>query len=341
MKMQNKQDIFFSIIVPAYNVEKYIKKTIFSIVNQNFKNYELIIVNDFSNDNTTCIINEISKQNPNIIVINHEINKMTHIARANGVTVANGKYIIFLDGDDYFVENAFNILYESIQKNPNNEVYEFGYIMIPSYKKMLPFFKSIDRFTSFFGKENIPAHTVWNKIYDSVLLKKSFALMKMENIKIIEDLYESIVISFFTKKIINIDEVIICYRESTGESTEYKDYSKTTEYLQLVSKTMNLIKLFLIENNLEINLDYLSSRLLEYTMEQYINHQKNKSDKKRLFLMLNSFFELHIIFEYFYQKEETLNNIINSRNYKLFIYLLKPLRKIKRIKDHIFFTRSK
>jgi len=89
----DNRNIYFSIIVPAFNVEKYIHRAISSILTQSFQTFELIIVNDGSSDNTTSIIKEYAKSNKKIIVIDHEKNESQHIARMNGVAAANGKYM--------------------------------------------------------------------------------------------------------------------------------------------------------------------------------------------------------------------------------------------------------
>lgn len=110
MDQQAKQTIInikkrFSIIVAAYNIEDYIKRAIESVESQTFKDYELIIVNDCSTDDTgKIILNECSKYN-NITYIEHEINKKAGGARNTGLKKASGEYIVFLDGDDYLANN--------------------------------------------------------------------------------------------------------------------------------------------------------------------------------------------------------------------------------------------
>ncbi len=89
----------FSIIVPIYKVESYIKECIETVVNQNYDNYELILVDDGSPDNSGRICDEYKKKYSNIVVI-HKENGGISDARNAGIKAAKGKYIMFLDGDD-------------------------------------------------------------------------------------------------------------------------------------------------------------------------------------------------------------------------------------------------
>lgn len=103
----NSNNIKYSFIVPVYNTEKYLKKCLDSLVNQTYKDFEIIIVNDGSTDNSINIINEYSKKYKNIKVINQKNGGLSH-ARNEGVKNANGKYILFVDSDDYVETELLN-----------------------------------------------------------------------------------------------------------------------------------------------------------------------------------------------------------------------------------------
>jgi len=331
---------FFSIIVPAFNVEKYIHRAVSSILTQSFRDFELIIVNDGSTDNTANIINELSNQNKKITIINHSKNESLHIARMNGVATANGEYIVFLDGDDYFTENTFSELHQSIQENPEYDVFEYGYIRQPAGEIVLPSPPVSNRFSDFFSKGNCPAPTVWNKVYLTALIKKAFLAMERVYINNTEDTYESIVIAFYTKKIMMIKKVITNYQIGSGVSTSYKDFNKTIDFLQSVRKAADLVKLFLSKQGLNISLDALEYRLLEYVL-YYIHSQKNTEDFIKLLRLLPDYFNAKIITEYLVFLEESYKNLTishkriikmtNSKDYRLGKFLLKPLRMAKRL----------
>lgn len=105
-----------SVIIPVYNVEKYLRICLESILNQNFKGYEIILINDGSTDNSLNICREYEKKYSNIIVINEE-NSGPSAARNKGLEYAKGKYISFIDSDDELLPNYFKILYDTAEKN--------------------------------------------------------------------------------------------------------------------------------------------------------------------------------------------------------------------------------
>ena len=102
-----------SVVVPVYNVEKYIDKCINSIINQTYKNLEIILVDDGSPDNCGNICDEYAKKDNRIIVI-HKENGGLSDARNTGIEVSKGKYITFIDSDDYISDNYVSFLYNLI-----------------------------------------------------------------------------------------------------------------------------------------------------------------------------------------------------------------------------------
>ncbi len=105
-----------SIIIPVYNVEKYIKKCIESVLSQTFKDFELIIINDGSKDNSGRICDEYAIRDSRIKVV-HKANGGLSDARNTGIEIATGKYLGFVDGDDYIDEDMYEELYKSIKEN--------------------------------------------------------------------------------------------------------------------------------------------------------------------------------------------------------------------------------
>lgn len=103
-----------SIIVPVYNVEKFLKQTIDSILKQTYKNLQIILVDDGSTDNSGKICDEYAKNNVQILVI-HKQNGGLSDARNAGLEKATGKYLMFSDSDDFFESNAIEIMYNEIE----------------------------------------------------------------------------------------------------------------------------------------------------------------------------------------------------------------------------------
>ena len=107
-----------SIIIPVYNGEKTIEKSLLSIYNQNFKEIETIIIDDFSNDKSVEKINKLMKKFPSISLYQNQINKGLLYSKLTGILKAKGKYILFLYQNDFFTKkDAFSILYEEVEKN--------------------------------------------------------------------------------------------------------------------------------------------------------------------------------------------------------------------------------
>ena len=106
-----------SVIVPIYNSQKTIKKAISSIQNQNMIDIEIILINDFSTDNSSQIIKEIHKIDPRLLIINNHKNMGILYSRCIGVLKSRGDYILNLDHDDmFFDEDVFDKLYQSTEK---------------------------------------------------------------------------------------------------------------------------------------------------------------------------------------------------------------------------------
>ena len=106
------KETFFSIVITAYNCEKYIEKCIFSVLNQNFREYELIIIDDCSSDNTLKIIENIKDNRIKIFSLPQ--NQGVSNARNTAIKASNGEYIFFLDCDDYIENNLLKEAYNEL-----------------------------------------------------------------------------------------------------------------------------------------------------------------------------------------------------------------------------------
>lgn len=101
--MENKiKDPFFSIIIPVYNVQEYLLQCVNSILCQSFTNYEIILVDDGSPDKSPQICDKLASENETIIVIHHQVNKGLSAARNTGIHASKGKWLMFVDSDDYW-----------------------------------------------------------------------------------------------------------------------------------------------------------------------------------------------------------------------------------------------
>lgn len=157
-----------SIITPMYNSEKYIGETIESVLNQTYKNWEMVIVNDCSTDRGPEIVKEYQKKDSRIKFYNNEKNKGVSETRNKGIKLAKGKYIAFLDSDDLwkkeklekqvnFMEDNDVILSYTAYEKMNEDGSKRGIIEVPTkldYKELL---KNclIGLLTSMYRKEDL------------------------------------------------------------------------------------------------------------------------------------------------------------------------------------------
>ena len=116
---------FFSIIIPVYNVEKYLDRCLESVLKQEFNDYEIILVDDGSTD-TSSYICDSYKQSEKVTVI-HKDNGGLSSARNCGLDISKGEYIFFVDSDDYICPGTLKILYDNLSRT-NVDVIKFNYI---------------------------------------------------------------------------------------------------------------------------------------------------------------------------------------------------------------------
>lgn len=124
---------WFSLILPCYNVERYVERCVQSILSQDFDNYEIILVDDGSTDRTVSICDYLAEQHPCIRVI-HKENGGLSSARNTGLDAAQGKYIWFIDSDDWIEPGALNQLYQASQEGEPDLV-KFAYYRVEKEKK--------------------------------------------------------------------------------------------------------------------------------------------------------------------------------------------------------------
>ena len=183
-----------SIIIPVYNVEKYINKCLDSIINQTLKEIEIICINDFSTDNSKNIILEYIQKDSRIRLINNSENKGLGFARNIGIENSKSRYLIFIDSDDFISNNFAEDLYNTAIKYDadivfTNNIYTVnenkGYIK-PYYHNRINIWKKKFKLTWKEGisnfnvntpeKENTPEYPLvvaWNKLYKKEFLESN------------------------------------------------------------------------------------------------------------------------------------------------------------------------
>lgn len=204
-----------SIIVPVYKVEKYIHKCVDSILNQTFKDFELILVDDGSPDNCPQICDNYAKQDKRVRVI-HQPNKGLVEARNAGLEMASGEYICFVDSDDFIkgelIYGAFNI----IKQHPDIDIiiYDYFYFFdnkdsdLKRHSQDIDNNWSLEKLRDEFLLDNYSSY-MWNKVFRKELLKKVSIPAGIW----MEDLYACADLFTIAKKIVFVPEAYYCYRK--------------------------------------------------------------------------------------------------------------------------------
>lgn len=163
-------EIAVSVIVPVYNVEKYLSRCIDSILNQTLKNIEIILIDDGSIDESLSICREYEQHNDNIMVFHQENMGLTAVRR-KGLSLAKGEYTIFVDSDDYILENTCEEMYTYCKEN-NLKLLIADYFLIKDNdcKIIKGFLGNEFSIKNFY--ESISPGYVWNKMYHNSLFER-------------------------------------------------------------------------------------------------------------------------------------------------------------------------
>ncbi len=235
----------FSIIIPIFNREKFIKETLSTCINQTYKEIEIICVDDCSGDNSLLVLNDLSKIDSRIKIIQHQKNMGPHSARKTGVENCTGDYVLFLDCDDSIDVFACQKLNQILTEN-NYDILEFGYKSKNKNTVSLPVrFITIDNlFDSLVYFKNPRAGTIWNKAYRKDFLQIAFSKMKNFYSVMGEDLYESIIIAYYAESYNFINNILLYYNDETGISNKKNTFSGLKNNLTSIKNTVGALKVF-------------------------------------------------------------------------------------------------
>lgn len=198
-----------SIILPVYNREDTIKDSIESIINQTYSNWELIIVDDGSKDNSEEICKKYAMKDNRINVI-HQENNGPSSARNKGISLAKGKYLMFIDSDDQYKLEMIEKMIKKMNQNDSK-------LVVCNYKNNtnMDGFEELDRFLAMeVLQRNRVFNLLWNKIYDLKIIKEQKIFFN-ENIERGEDYRFNIDYCRYIEKITFINQALISKRTRT------------------------------------------------------------------------------------------------------------------------------
>lgn len=223
-------EVKVSVVMPVYNVSKYLEETLSYVLNQTLKEIELICVDDGSTDDSYEILQKYAKEDDRITVLKQQ-NQYAGVARNNGLAIAKGKYVIFWDSDDIFREDALEKLYMKAEKdnaeitvcaaNKYDEEHDEivltnTYLMKDRLPEMIPFSREeIGKYIFGFAA-NVP----WNKLYLKDFVNEH--KLQFESRKQANDAYFVMMAFYYAKRITVVEETLIDYRIGTRSSTTDK-----------------------------------------------------------------------------------------------------------------------
>lgn len=268
-----------SIIVPVYNVEKYLPKCLESLIKQTLKDIEIICVNDGSMDNSLAILKEFASKDSRIRIIDNQHQGVAK-TRNTGIEQSTGEYIGFVDSDDYIDIDFFEKLYNSATKS-NSDIAiasilkhkNFFNIYNAKYTKEETAITIQDKIKLCEDKKHFFFYA-WNKIYHSGFIKENN--IKFSEGQIYEDVMFAIKALYYSNKIISVYGTKYHYIEHENSLTKYRD--KTGEKEHDLIKAYSELQEFCNSKNIEI-----PERLNYYTKENFgfiLNLYKGKYQSK-------------------------------------------------------------
>lgn len=316
-----------SVIVPVYNVEKYLDKCLTSLVNQTLKDIEIIVVNDGTKDNSQDIIDRYAKKYKNIIVIKKENGGLSS-ARNDGIEKATGEYIGFVDSDDYIEYDMYEKMYQKAKTN--------DYDVVVCDLKYIYDDREVDAFSNInndlLTKEEVKTcflniyPSVWNKIYKKELIKDNNILFKKG--VWFEDVEFTYRLLPYINSIGVVKEKFYNYVQRDGAITRTFD-ERMYHYIDNLNGVVEFYKNNNFYNEYEKELEYIYVRYLYATfikgVSKYKDDEKFEKAVKEAIKNVNLYFPKYRKNKYFYKSIKGLYLVLF--NYKLAKIVRKKVNK--------------
>ena len=293
-----------SIIIPVYNVEKYLRKCLDSIINQTYKNIEIIIINDGSVDNSKKIIQEYMQKDKRIVFIDRG-NKGILPTRVEGYKIARGEYITFVDSDDWVEENIIEVMYKKLIEK-NAEVVRCDFVYNNTIKRLNladvekdTYIENIhfepDFYNRLLGK--MVLNNVWGQLFKRTLLEKDVDYIDT-SIGLGDDLEFNLKIFKNIKSILFISEPMYHYRINPKSITRiHTEESIKKNMISVVKAYYNAYK-FIDNINVDDKEKYRSavlSKLINEVINWSVEFIGVGKEKKDILTFLNKYYNKGIM----------------------------------------------
>lgn len=232
--------IKISVIVPVYKVEKYIGKCIQSLLDQTYTNFEALIVDDGSPDQSIEIAKKIVEEDPRFIFLEKENGGLSS-ARNYGLDRATGDYIAFLDSDDYLSLDCFSQCVVRISEDPSLDIILFGFSQVTTEGEIISqFLPNVEKYyvtQDVFLSNHSINYSVWNRLYKRDVFN---------GIRFIEGLlYEDKEISYkllYNKKLYVIEKYMYFYVQASGSIMHSYNRKSIDSYLYIYAEYKNFLQ---------------------------------------------------------------------------------------------------
>ena len=289
--MPNKPEV--SLIIPVYNVESYLKQCLDSVINQTFKDIEIIIVNDCSCDSSLQIIKEYQQKDERIVLINLQENKGQGNARNEGLKIAKGNYITFIDSDDWVRVDYIETLYKTIKEHN----VDLAIANISTYNNITGKISHIKFPPTIYNNLNTKAiksiilkqRMIWSSC--SKIYKKSFILNNNIFFKqiLMEDILFNYEVILKTDNIILTDKNLYYYRIKRNLSTME---NKSNRIYSCVNVFKNIKQMLINNNQLEkFKSSFYSYGYLCFAAEIEVSSLSKKELNKIIVELKNTVFD--------------------------------------------------
>lgn len=300
-----------SIIVPVYGTEKLLSRCLDSILNQTYKNLEIIVVNDCSPGKCKEIVKQYQSMDSRVKYVEHEKNKGLFHARLTGAKHMSGDYIAFVDSDDYIAVDYYRLLVKEAQAqqadivcanmimvNESDGRHYINLLNRPSGKIL----KGEEILKAYFEQEGLAFHwhAVWNKIYSKQLWDK--ALPHYSKIKshliMAEDFAYSTVLFHYAQKYVSIEYEGYYYFQNSNASTSLSgNLNKYLKNLTDLGTAFNFVENFLFETKqlkkYEEKFKAWKARYSRFWTDNIENSALNTIDKNKAFNQLKKAFKIN------------------------------------------------
>ena len=206
---------YFSILIPVYNQVGKMDRCIESVKNQTFKDFEVIMVDDGSTDDSYKMLQEFEASDDRFHAVRYEENGSLIKARYTGMEHARGDVIMFLDSDDYLLDTALEKIHDKFEQS-DPDIVCFGFVTEPEGMKVPPLHTD-DIIECIHKKTIFP--TIWKNAYKKFVTDRLLETTEPFYCNMGEDVYFSHVLFTFGKKIDYVDDILYYYQRDTGMSS--------------------------------------------------------------------------------------------------------------------------